>query len=155
MATFITSRPIGQGVSFNNIETTEGYWKYLHNDEFSSVFEDSSSQGAIITNANGEFTIIPCLSDGTESGEITIIDIQYNGITSFDGTGLSGLTVLFLQNNQLTSFDGTGLSSLTQLYLNTNQITSFDGTGLSSLTYLDLNYNQLTSFDGTGLSSLT
>jgi Leucine-rich repeat (LRR) protein len=179
MATFITSKWVGQTIVIE-IYSTTGYWKYNHNSTNSSTFGDGS-QTITIVNANGEFTIIPCLSDGTPSGEITGLylgnyDVN-NQIISFDGTGLSSLTHLMLSynglsslsgftipfsltyldlgSNQLTSFDGTGLSSLTQLYLYNNQLTSFDGTGLSSLNELFLYNNDLTSFDGTGLSGLT
>ena len=181
MATFITSKAVGQTISIG-VVTSTGYWKYYHNGTYSSVFE-SFWEGPQITiaNANGEFTIISCLSDGTPSGEITGLYLgNYNvnnQIISFDGTGLSSLTHLRLShnglsslsgftipfsltwldinNNQLTSFDGTGLSSLTHLNLENNQLTSFDGTGLSGLTYLNLYNNQLTGFTGTDLSSLT
>ena len=177
MATFITSKSVGELLNLY-VETTSGNWRYFHNGTYSSIYSNGSGDGADkpVENANGEFTIISCLSDGTESGDITNLSLESNQLTSFDGTGLSGLTVLILGDNQLTSFDGTGLSSLTHLYLNSNQLTSFDGTGLSSLTILSifnnqlsgftetelsgltelyLSSNQLTSFDGTGLSGLT
>jgi Leucine-rich repeat (LRR) protein len=177
MATFITSKSIGQNIGVN-AQTSTGYWKYNHDGTDSSVFEDGK-QTITVANANGEFTIIPCLSDGTVSGGLTQLNLENNQLTSFDGTGLSGLTQLGLSNNQLTSFDGTGLSGLTYLNLSENQLTSFDGTGLSGLTVLSLmgpktgggtltsvsnlpatlnllslNNNQLTSFDGTDLTSL-
>ena len=178
MATFITAQSVGQNINIQGVDTSTGFWKYNHDGSDSSVFnEDSGAQTVTVTNANGEFTIIPCLSDGTVSGDLTYLDLTGNQITSFDGTGLTSLFVLNLQANQLTSFDGTGLTSLVDLYLNSNQITSFDGTGLTSLAnlvlggnqitslsgfifptsliYLYLNGNQLTSFDGTGLTSLT
>ena len=172
--TFITSKLVGE-VVFLNVNSSTGYWKYSHNNTFSSVYSDNS-QSAEVLNANGEFTIISCLSDGTESGDITSLWLNDNQLTSFDGTGLSSLTNLVLQSNQLTSLDeftfptslsylnlgfnqltsfvGTGLSNLTDLNLDSNQLTSFVGTGLSGLTQLSLRENhQLTSFDGTGLSS--
>ena len=175
MATFITSKSVGQDIEIN-VQSSTGYWKYNHNGSDSSVFSNGS-QTITVTNANGEFTLIPCLSDGTVSGNIIILYLYNNQITSFDGTDLTSLTTLGLGGNQLTSFDGTGLSSLTSLDLGTNQLTSFDGTGLTSLSglflndnqltslsgftfpvglnVLGLNDNQLTSFDGTGLTSLT
>ena len=152
MATFITSKSIGQNIGVN-AQTSTGYWKYNHDGTDSSVFEDGK-QTITVANANGEFTIIPCLSDGTVSGGLTQLNLENNQLTSFDGTGLSGLTQLGLSNNQLTSFDGTGLSGLTYLNLSENQLTSFDGTGLSGLNQLYLSNNQLTSFDGTDLTSL-
>jgi Leucine-rich repeat (LRR) protein len=150
--TFITSKSIGDSISIN-VNTSTGYWKYNHNGKDSSVFSNGS-QTITVANANGEFTLIPCLSDGTPSGDITQLWLYNNQLTSFDGTGLGSLANLGLSINQLTSFDGTGLSGLTELLLNNNQLTSFDGTGLTSLTQLNLNNNQLTSFDGTGLTSL-
>ena len=151
--TFITSKSVGQDINIE-VQTSTGYWKYNHNGTYSSVFSNGG-QTITVANANGEFTIIPCLSDGTVSGNITNLDLQNNQLTSFDGTGLTSLIELGLGGNQLTLFDGTDLSSLTYLGLNNNQLTSFDGTDLSSLTTLYLDNNQLTSFDGTGLSSLT
>jgi Leucine-rich repeat (LRR) protein len=174
MATFITSKTVGELISIS-VTTSTGFWKYNHDGSDSSAFANGS-QEITITNINGEFTIISCDESGNVSGDITILNLPNNQLTSFDGTGLSSLIELYLPNNQLTSFDGTGLSSLTSLYLNGNQLTSFDGTGLSSLTQLNLENNpltsfisgdmgqidflnlsnlQLTSFDGTGLSSLT
>ena len=143
MATFITSKSVGQDINFY-VETSTGYWKYNHNGSDSSVFSNAY-QTITVTNANGEFTIISCLEDGTPSGDIIQLDLQQDQLTSFDGTGLTGLTSLGLQNNQITSFDGTDLISLTGLYLEGNQLTSFDGTGLTSLTSLGLGNNQITS----------
>ena len=151
--TFITSKTIGETINIGIITST-GFWKYNHDGVDSSVF-GQGEQSITITNANGEFTIISCLSDGTVSGDVIELGLQNNQLTSFDGTGLTSLTSLNLDTNQLTSFDGTDLSSLTTFGLNRNQLTSFNGTGLTSLTGLDLNENQLTSFDGTDLSSLT
>ena len=141
-----------------NVQTSTTYWKYNHNGTDSSVFSDGN-QTITVANANGEFTLIPCLADGTPSGDITSLGLSgdkesSNQITSFDGTGLTSLTGLHLMNSQLTSFDGTGLTSLTYLNLRNNQLTSFDGTGLTSLHTLGLGNNQLTSFDGTDLTSL-
>ena len=153
MATFITAQSVGEDI-YISVQTSTEYWKYNHNGSDSSVF-GFGNQTITVANANGEFTIIPCLSDGTVSGNITQMLLQNNQITSFDGTGLSSLTYLTLEGNQITSFDGTDLSSLVNLYLDSNQLTSFDGTGLTSLNELYLNTNQITSFDGTGLSSLT
>jgi Leucine-rich repeat (LRR) protein len=152
MATFITAQTVGNDINIQ-VLTSTGYWKYNHNSTNSSVFANGS-QIITVANANGEFTLIPCLSDGTPSGDITSLNLYDDQITSFDGTGLSSLTYLALSNNQLTTFDGTGLTSLNEVGLENNQLTTFDGTGLSSLTELFLNYNLLTTFDGTGLSGL-
>jgi Leucine-rich repeat (LRR) protein len=157
MATFITSKADGQFISLD-IETTVGYWKYLHDGVWSEPFETGSYSGSSeieITNENGEFTLVSCDFEGTETGDITYLDLNKQELTSFDGTGLTSLTYLDLNSNQLTEFDGTPLTSLTELYLNSNQLTEFDGTPLTSLTDLYLNNNQLTEFDGTGLTSLT
>jgi hypothetical protein len=177
MATFITSKTVGETITIS-VNTSTEYWKYNHNGTDSSVFA-KGQETITVANANGEFTLISCLSNGTVSGDLTVLVLQNNQLTSFTGTGLSGLTGLNLSDNQLTSFDGTGLSALTDLRLDDNQLTSFDGTGLSALTDLRLNANPLTtfiggdmgeiteldftswnittleSFDGTGLSSLT
>ena len=159
MATFITSKNIGQTININDVQTSTSYWKYNHNGSDSSVFS-SSPQTITVANANGEFTIISCLSDGTVSGNITSLNLSggkdiSNQITSFDGTGLSSLTFLHLGNNQLISFDGTTLTSLTTLFLSDNQITSFNGTGLSGLTNLSLTNNPLTTFIGGDMGLIT
>ena len=154
MATFITSKAVGETININ-VETSTGFWKYNHDGSDSSVNANGWVYDISVTNINGEFTLISCDESGNVSGDITVLELYDNQLTSFDGTGLSSLTNLYLQNNLFTSFDGTGLSSLTELGLGGNQLTSFDGTGLSSLTNLVLDFNQLTSFDSTGLSSLT
>ena len=154
MATFITSKAIGEIINIK-IETTTGYMKYNHNGADSSALIASGIVPITVANANGEVTLMSCNSDGTVNGNITLLGLVGNQLTSFDGTGLSNLNTLNLTNNQLTSFDGTDLSSLTKLELSSNQLTSFDGTGLSaSLKSLELASNQLTSFDGTDLSGL-
>ena len=152
MATFITSKSVGEDI-YISVQTSTEYWKYNHNGSDSRVF-GNGSQTITVANANGEFTIIPCLSDGTVSGNITYLHLPNNQLTSFDGTGLTSLTNLNLKQNQLTSFDPTDLTSLTNLNLSNNQLTSFDPTDLTSLTHLFLSQNQLTSFDVTGLTSL-
>ncbi len=152
MATFITSKAVGQTITIN-VTTSTGYWKYNHNGTDSSVFTNGG-RNATVVNANGEFTLISCSKFGDPIGDITQLDLKSNQLTSFDGTGLSALTILDLSSNQLTSFTGTGLSSLTYLYLSDNPLTSFTGTGLSSLTYLDLYNHQLTSLDITNLTGL-
>jgi Leucine-rich repeat (LRR) protein len=157
MATFITSKGIGETITIS-VGTSTGYWKYNHDGTDSSVFgafAPDGFQSIEVLNANGEFTIISCLSDGTPSGDITYLYLVNNQLTSFDGTGLSALTTLDLSNNQLTSFDGTDLTALTYLNLADNSLTSFTGTGLSALTNLFLGNNDIYSFDGTGLSALT
>lgn len=176
MSTFTTSKSINQSISILIFTSTE-YWKYNHDGSDSGVVSSGSQQSITVTNANGEFTIISCLEDGTPNGDITSLWLNGpNQITTFDGTGLSSLTQLLLGNNelttfnttgltalvdlglwnnQLTTFDGTGLESLTQLNLSSNSITTLDLSSLSNLTVLNLVDNQLTSFDTTGLSSLT
>jgi hypothetical protein len=155
MATFITSKAVGETINNINVTTSTGYWKYNHNSSDSSVFPNGQ-QIITVANANGEFTLIPCSSDGTSSGDIIQLNLPGNQITTFNGAGLSSLTMLQLGVNQITSFDGTDLTSLTILELGSNQLTSLSGFIFpTSLTILDLGVNQLTSFDGTGLTSLT
>jgi hypothetical protein len=141
MATFITAKPVGQNITIY-ITTSTGYWKYNHNGTDSMVFNQMGQQVIPVTNANGEFTIISCDSNGTVSGDITYLGLQdfmgNNQITSFNGTGLSMVTSINLTGNQLTSFDGTGLTSLTNLSLGGNQLTSLDVSSLTSLTFLYL-----------------
>ena len=152
MATFITSKTVGQNVTVR-IQTNSGYWKSNHNGVDSPVYNSGlnagSSRNLQVTNSNGEFTVIPCDASGNPTGAIEIMRLgipsHSNQITSFDGTGLTSLTGLVLVNNLLTSFDGTGLSGLTHLELQGNLLTSFDVTDLSSLTQLYLVGNQLTS----------
>jgi hypothetical protein len=141
MATFITSKAVGEDININ-VQTTTGYWKYNHDGSDSSVFNGNDGNQTIsVSNVNGEFTLIPCLSDGTTSGDVTTLNLQSNQLTSFDGTGLSSLTSLNLNNNQLTSFDGTGLSGLNELYLSDNQLTSLDINPLNYLNSFSINGN--------------
>jgi hypothetical protein len=140
--TFITAKPVGQNITIY-IQTSTGYWKYKHNGVDSMVFNQIYGQQSIpVTNSNGEFTIIPCDSNGTRSGNITYLGLQdymgNNQITSFDGTGLSMVTSINLNNNQLTSLDVSSLTSLTSLQLGGNQLTSLDVSSLTSLTNLQL-----------------
>ncbi len=117
MATFITSKAVGQDITIY-VQTSTGYWKYNHDGSDSSVFNQySGNQTITVANANGEFTIIPCLSDGTVSGNITYLYLYDNQLTSFNGTGLSGLNYLVLFGNLLTSLDVSPMVSLTNLYL--------------------------------------
>ena len=143
MATFITSKSVGQTMNIY-VQTSTGFWKYNHDGSDSSVF-GNGQQNITITNANGEFTIISCLSDGTVSGDITQLNLGNNLLTSFDGTSLTSLTNLNLYNNQLTSLVGFIFpTSLTTLQLGNNQLTSFDATGLPNLVGLVLLSNPLT-----------
>ncbi len=161
MATFITSKSVGQPIQIL-VRTSSGFFKYNHNGVDSQVYTSSTWIGyngsVTVTNANGEFTVIPCDVNGNPSGYLTEFNCPNgypNQITSFDTTGLNNLTSLNLTNQRLTSFDGTGLSSLTNLNLANNPITSFDGTGLSSLTYLNLANNPITTFIGGDMGLIT
>jgi hypothetical protein len=132
MATFITSKGVGQNITIS-VETSTGYWKYNHNGTTSSVF-GNGKRTVTVANANGEFTLIPCLADGTVSGDITALDLKENQLTSFDGTGLTALTGLGLNGNQLTTLDITGLNVLQYLYVNDNLLTpSVNNTLLAKL----------------------
>ena len=163
MATFITSKSVEQFISLD-IETTEGYWKYLHDGVWSEPFETGSYSGNFeieITNENGEFTLVSCDFEGTETGDITYLDLNSQELTEFDGTGLTSLTYLNLRDNQLTEFDGTDLTSLLELELSGNQLTTIVGFLFpTSLTNLQLgssrkNLNNLTSVDLSSLVNLT
>jgi hypothetical protein len=126
MATFITSKSVGQMIGIWGITTSTGYWKYYHNGTYSSVFANSF-QVITVANANGEFTIIPCLSDGTPSGDITYLNLSSNQLTSFDGTGLTSLSQLVINgDNQLTSIDVSPLTNLNNLSVNDNLLDSVD-----------------------------
>ncbi len=149
------------------VRTTTGYARIINFDGTTQAVVGTGNSGSNITVTSKAptspyntrlpkfYAIYPCNAAGSVNGDLTVLNLFNNQLTSFDGTGLSALTVLYLNNNQLTSFDGTGLSALTFLDLRNSQLTSFDGTGLSALTSLNLFNNQLTSFDGTGLSALT
>jgi hypothetical protein len=154
MATFITSKSVGETISIY-AETSTGYWKYNHDGTDSSVFDQNNgAQTITVANANGEFTLIPCLSDGTPSGDITLLGLGGNQLTSFDGTGLTSLNELGLGDNQLTSFDATDLTSVTNLVVSSNLLISIDVSSLTNLNILTLQNNQLTSLDITGLLNL-
>ena len=152
MATFITSKTVGETILIN-VQTSTGFWKYNHNSTDSSVFSNGE-QTITVANANGEFTLISCLSDGTVSGDITLLELGGNQLTSFDGTGLTSLNELGLGDNQLTSFDATDLTSVTSLVVSNNLLTSIDVSSLTNLNILTLQNNQLTSLDITGLLNL-
>jgi hypothetical protein len=122
MATFITSKAVGEFIGIS-VETSTGYWKYNHNGTFGPFNQNTGSQLAEVLNANGEFTIISCLSDGTVSGDVTYLGLGSNQLTSFDGTGLSGLTQLDLNTNQLTTLDISNQPLLQYLYVNDNFLT--------------------------------
>ena len=77
MATFITSKAVGETITITVYASTpftqgSNYWKYNHNGVDSAVFPNGD-QTITVANANGEFTLIPCLSDGTPSGDITVL----------------------------------------------------------------------------------
>ena len=74
MATFITAQSVGNDINIY-VETSTTYWKYNHDGTDSSVFSNGN-QTVTVANANGEFTIIPCLSDGTVSGDITYLNFN-------------------------------------------------------------------------------
>ena len=137
--TFITSKAVGETIDIN-VDTTTGYFKYNH-DGVDSEPLTTSLKTITITNANGEFTIKPCDSNGNVTGDITSLNLENIQITSFNSAGLSSLQSLMLGGNQLTSIDVTGLSNLTILEVGGNQLTSLDVSGLSNLTTLSLNDN--------------
>ena len=160
MATFITSKAVGETLSIRVYSNTD-YWKYNHNGVYSNVYQNQHENVNIpVVNADGEFTLLPCDSQGNISGEIYAVSLSSgygnpgNEVTSFDGSSLNLTAYLDLSKNLLTSFSVTGMSNLTTLHLYDNLLTSFSGVGLDSLTHLELNRNPLTSFIGTGLSSL-
>lgn len=77
MATFVTSTGIGRFVGIN-IQTSTDYYKYIHNGTESGAISTISTFYAEVLNINGEFTIISCLSDGTDSGDIIYLDLNSN-----------------------------------------------------------------------------
>ena len=157
--TFITSKSVGETLSIRVYSNTD-YWKYYHNGVYSNVYQNQHVNVNIpVVNADGEFTLLPCDSQGNINGEIYAVSLSSgygnpgNQVTSFDGSSLN-LTDLDLSKNLLTSFSVTGMSNLTSLRLYDNLLTSFSGVGLDSLNFLELSKNPLTSFIGTGLSNL-
>jgi hypothetical protein len=153
--TIKTIKPVGESFGITNIVTSTGYWLYSHDGTNSAPYEGNTTS-ITVTNANGEFTFISCLSDGTPSGNI--IELRFaNGslITDFNGLGLSNLTDLSLFGEKLTSFDGVGLTSLTDLNLNSNEeLTSITNLPLT-LVSLNLVGSPITSIDISGMNSLT
>jgi len=149
MATFTTSKSVGQNININ-VETSTSYWKYNHNETDSSVFSNGS-QLITVTNENGEFTIISCLADSTVSGDITTLDLSGNQLTSFDGRGLSSVTLLDLKDNPLTTFIGGDLQLLSKIDLrgrgflsgwNITTLESIDITDMDNLQYLYVEDNR-------------
>lgn len=155
MATFITSKSVGETINQVFVNTSTGFWKYNHDGVDSSAFNQNGGNPTVtVTNANGEFTIISCDENGNVSGDITSLDLNSNQLTSFDGTGLSSLIELYLSDNQLTSFNGTGLSSLQRLLMGNNQLTSFNSTDLNNVYQIVIDNNQLTSLNVSNLNLL-
>ena len=62
MATFITSKTVGELLPVNILSTTD-YWKYNH-DGTDSTVKSNGSHTIQVTNANEEFTIIPGDTNG-------------------------------------------------------------------------------------------
>ena len=117
MATFITSKAIGETITINPNSST-GFWKYNHDGSNSSVFDQNDGEQSLtVSNINGEFTIISCNSNGNVSGNLVSLYLWNNQIVSFNGTGLSSLIELNLYGNQLTSLDVSALTSLSDLRL--------------------------------------
>ncbi len=55
MATFITSKSIGETINVN-VNASNGYWKYNHNGTDSSIFDQKDGfQTITVANANGYF----------------------------------------------------------------------------------------------------
>ena len=143
MATFITSKSVGETISIRVFNRYDNYWKYYHNGVYSNVYQNQHVNVNIpVVNADGEFTLLPCDSQGNINGEIYDVSLssEYgepgNKVTSFDGSSLN-LTGLNLSKNLLTSFSVTGMSNLTTLHLYDNLLTSFSGVGLDSLAHLE------------------
>lgn len=139
MATFITSKGIGQTITID-VNASNGYWKYNHDGVDSSIFDQKAgSQTITVTNANGEFTIIPCSSNGTVSGNVILLDLENNQLTSFDGTGLTALCELTLNSNNLASLDISGLNVLQYLRVMNNPSINNPSTNNSFLAKLAAN----------------
>ena len=86
---------------------------------------------------------------------LTVLDCEYNQLTSLDVTKNTQLTELYCEDNQLTSLDVTKNTQLTGLNCSGNQLTSLDVTKNTQLTWLRCEYNQLTSLDVTKNTQLT
>jgi len=144
------------------VRTSTGYARLVNPDNTLGAQVGTGVAGSNITltiPASGlhrAYGVISVTNGGTvRSGNITLLTIVNNQLTTFSSAGLSALTTLNLFNNQLTTFSSEGLSALATLNLQSNQLTTFSSAGLSALTSLTLSYNQLTTFSSAGLSALT
>ena len=86
---------------------------------------------------------------------LTVLDCEYNQLTSLDVTKNTQLTGLNCSCNQLTSLDVTKNTQLTWLRCEYNQLTSLDVTKNTQLTALFCYNNQLTALDVTKNTQLT
>ena len=78
---------------------------------------------------------------------LTILECEFNQLSSLDLSQNSNLTSLNCSNNQLTTLDVSQNSNLTSLSCQYNQLTNLNINGLSNLLDLNCEVNQLTSLD--------
>ena len=86
---------------------------------------------------------------------LTLLNLEYNKITSIDLSKNTQLTYLNLESNNITSIDLSKNNLLTKLNLKYNKITSIDLSKNIQLTHLDLFYNNITSMDLSKNTKLT
>ena len=107
-------------------------------------FPDANFRSWIKENiGNGDDVLSP-----KEILNTTKIDVELEEIKDLTGIEyFTSLTVLDCNYNQLTSLDVSQNTALTDLRCNGNQLTSLDVSQNTALTSLDCSYNQLTSLD--------
>ena len=156
IASLRTARPFSDGLAYFAttcakasialVRTSTGYARLLNSD---NTLGDRQGIGdpneSIIleippSGLHRALAVMPVGENGTNYGNINIIDIESSNITSLSTTGLFSLTDLFLFGNQLTTFSAVGLTALESLNISDNNLTSestnatlvaLDGAGLS------------------------
>lgn len=89
------------------------------------------------------------------SGNLKMLDLRYNRLTSFGLAGFSeGIRYLDIGNNSLKTFEVTDLKKLEVLDLSGNLISSFRIDNAPNLGFLNLSFNRLKSFSIRGVKRL-
>jgi len=87
---------------------------------------------------------------------LTSLEFNLNGVTTFDGTPFTNLEYLNFSNNYLTTTNLTGLSNVQIFWAFGNPFTSIDVSTMAALNLLDISYcDNLTGLDVSNLTNLT
>ena len=150
--TFVTKQV--SALTFSAITTSTGYWRFRKTSG-SQHTQNTQPPAETTTSGHHALQLISCTTGGTApSGNIQVLNCNYNNITRVDVAGLVNLTQLYCSANQLQSLDLTGLTALTTADCSSNQISNLVLTGTPALNTLICSRNRLTSLDLSAHSSL-